>query len=78
MVWRTTAVSNERGAYTQLKHSPLPQRNSEVVNITGLAKNKELEAQCGKRCLLVVNGKEQRIAVVCIITVQKGPGSTVH
>ena len=78
MAGRTTGVSNERETYTQLKHSALPQRNSEVVNLTGLAENKVLEAQCGKICLLAVNGKEQGIAVACIIKVKKGPGSTVH
>ena len=55
-----------------------PQQNSEVVNLTVLIENKGLEAQCGKRFLLVVNGKEQGIAVVCIIRVKKGPRSTVH
>ena len=78
MAWRTTGVNNERGTFTQLKHSPLPQQNSEVVNLTGLVENKGLKAQCGKRCLLVVNGKEQGIAVVYIIRVKKGPRSTVH
>ena len=78
MAGRTTGVNNKCGTCTQLKQYALPQRNSEVVNLTGLAENKGLEAQCGKRCLLEVNGKEQRIAVVCIIRIKKGPGSTVH
>ena len=74
----TTDVNDEHGTCTQLKHSTLPQRNSEVVNLTGLAENKGLEARCGKRCMLAVNGKEQGIAVVCIIRGKKGLGSTVH
>ena len=45
---RTTSVNNERGTGTQLKHSTLPQRNSEVFNLTGLAENKGLEARSGK------------------------------
>ena len=48
MAGRTTGVNNERGTCTQLKHSILPQRNSEVVNLTGLAENKGLEAECGE------------------------------
>ena len=78
MAGRTTGVNNERGTCTQLKHFALPQWNNGVVNLTGLVENKGLEAQYGRRCLLVVNGKEQGIAVVCIIRVKKGPGSTVH
>ena len=69
---------NERGTHTQHNQAILPQRNSEVVNLTGLAENKGLEARCGKRCLLVVNGKKQGIAIVCFIRVKKGLGSTVH
>ena len=78
MAARTTDVNNERGTCTQLKHSALPQQNSEVVNLIGLVENKGLEAHYGKICLLAVNGKEQGIAVVCIIRVKKGRGSTVH
>ena len=58
MAGRTTGVNNERGTCTQLKHFALPLRNSEVVNLTGLAENKGLEAHYGKRCFLAVNGKE--------------------
>ena len=75
---RTTGVNNKRGTCTQLKHSDLPQHNSEVANLTGLAENKGLEAQCGKRCSLAMKGKEWGIAVVCIIRIKNGPGSTVH
>ena len=32
----TTGVNNERGTCTQLKHFALPQRNSQVVNLTSL------------------------------------------
>ena len=78
MAGRTTDVNNERGTCTQFKQSVLPQRNSEVVNLIGLAENKGLDAQCGKRCLFALNGKEQRIAAVCIIRIDKGPESIVH
>ena len=44
MAGHTTDVNNERETYTPLKHSALPQRNSEVVNLIGLAENKGLDA----------------------------------
>jgi hypothetical protein len=40
---RTTGVNNERGTYTQHNQAILPQRNSEVVNLTCLAENKGLD-----------------------------------
>ena len=54
-------VQQQRGVCTQHNQATLPQRNSEVVNLTGLAKNKGLDAQCGKWCLFAVNGKEQEL-----------------
>ena len=75
---RTTGVSNKCGTCTQHNQAILPQQNSEVVNLTGLAENKGFEARCEKKCLLAVNGKEQGIADVYIIKVEKGLGSTVH
>ena len=78
MAGPTTCVSNERGTFTQHNQAILPQRNSEVVNLTGLAENKGLHAQCAKWCLFGMNEREQGFAIVCIIRSKNGPGSIVH
>ena len=70
--------NNERGTFTQHNQAILPQRNIEVVNLTGLAENKGLDAWCGKWCVFTVNGKEQGFAVVCIIRIKNRQGSIVH
>ena len=43
MAGRTTDVNNERGTCTQHNQAIFSQRNSEVVNLTGLAENKGLD-----------------------------------
>ena len=54
--------------------SSFPQRNSEVVNLTGLAENKGLEAHCGKRCLLAVNGKDRELQLFVLSGLRKDRG----
>ena len=68
----------QRGTCTQHNQTTLPQWYSEVINLTGLAENKGLDGQCRKWRLFAVNGKEQGFVVVCIISINNGPGSTVH
>ena len=74
MSGRTTGVNDERGTCTQLKHSALPQRNSEVVNLTGLAETKGLEAQCRKGSLLSVNGKNRELQLFVLSGLRKHRG----
>ena len=88
MAGRTTGVNNERGTCTQHNQDTLSQRNSEVVNLTGLAENKGLDVWCKAMvpkkvlltcsvengCLFAVNEREQCFAVGCIISIKERTG----